>query len=134
MISCSKAHIALPSWTSFGHVSFGGQSRSGGWPDRREDPVAKYIVLINWTDKGVAEAKDTTARAKRAQELAKSLGGTLETLYWTLGRYDIVGIADMPDDESMALFGLKVGGMGSVRSETLRAFTADEIGGILGKM
>ena len=96
--------------------------------------MAKYIVLINWTDKGVAEAKDTTARAKKAQEAAKSLGGTLETLYWTLGRYDIVGIADMPDDETMALFGLKVGGMGSVRSETLRAFTADEIGGIVGKM
>ena len=96
--------------------------------------MAKYIVLINWTDKGVAEAKETTARAKKAQEMAKSLGGTLETLYWTLGRYDLIGIADMPDDESMALFGLKIGGLGSVRSETLRAFTADEIGGIVGKM
>ena len=96
--------------------------------------MAKYIVLINWTDKGIAEAKDTTNRAKKAQEMAKSLGGTLETLYWTLGRYDIVGIADMPDDESMALFGVKVGGLGTVRSETMRAFTADEIGSILGRM
>jgi uncharacterized protein with GYD domain len=40
----------------------------------------------------------------------------------------------MPDDESAALFGLKVGGLGTVRSETMRAFTADEIGGILGKL
>jgi uncharacterized protein with GYD domain len=99
-----------------------------------EVPVAKYIVLINWTDKGAAEAKDTTNRAKNAQEMAKSLGGTLETLYWTLGRYDIVGIADMPDDETMALFGAKVGGLGTVRTETLRAFTASEIDGILGKL
>jgi len=109
-------------------------SRLGGWSDRRENPVAKYIVLINWTDKGIAEAKDTTARAKKAQEMAKSLGGAMDTLYWTLGRYDLVGIADMPDDQSMALFGLKVGGLGTVRSETLRAFTADEIGGIVGKL
>ena len=36
--------------------------------------------------------------------------------------------------EAMALFGLKVGGMGSVRAETLRAVTAEEMGGILGKM
>jgi uncharacterized protein with GYD domain len=96
--------------------------------------VAKYIVLINWTDKGVAEAKETTARAKKAQEMAKSLGGTLETLYWTLGRYDIVGIADMPDDATMALFGAKVGGLGSVRTETMRAFTENEIGSIFGKL
>ena len=96
--------------------------------------MAKYIVLINWTDKGAAEAKETTNRAKKAQEMAKSLGGTLETLYWTLGRYDIVGIADMPSDEAMALFGLKIGGLGSIRSETMRAFTADEIGSVLGKL
>jgi uncharacterized protein with GYD domain len=99
-----------------------------------EDPVAKYIVLINWTDKGVAEAKETTSRAKKAQETAKSLGGSMDTLYWTLGRHDLVGIVDMPDDETMALFGIKVAGMGSIRTETLRAFSADEIGGILGKM
>ena len=96
--------------------------------------MAKYIVLINWTDKGIAEAKETVNRAKKAQEMAKSLGGTLETLYWTLGRYDIVGIAEMPDDETMALFGAKVGGLGTVRSETMRAFTADEIGSIFGKL
>jgi uncharacterized protein with GYD domain len=96
--------------------------------------VAKYVVLINWTDKGIAEAKETTNRAKKAQDMAKGLGGTLEVLYWTLGRYDLVGIADMPDDETAALFGLKVGGLGTVRSETMRAFTADEIGGILGKL
>ena len=96
--------------------------------------MAKYVVLINWTDKGIAEVKDTTARAKKAQDMAKSLGGTLETLYWTLGRYDIVGIADMPDDETAALFGAKVGGLGTVRTETLRAFTASEINSILGKL
>ena len=96
--------------------------------------MAKFVVLINWTEKGVAEAKDTTARAKKAQEMAKSLGGTLEVLYWTLGQYDIVGVGDFPDDESAALFGLKVGGLGTVRSQTMRAFTASEMDGILGKL
>ena len=96
--------------------------------------MAKYVVLVNWTEKGVMEAKDTTNRAKRVEEMAKSLGATMESLYWTLGRYDIVGIFDAPDDETAALFGLKVGALGTVRTETLRAFTQDEIGGIVGKL
>lgn len=96
--------------------------------------MAKYVVLVNWTDKGIAEAKDTTARAKRVEKLAKDLGGKADLILWTLGRYDVVGVFDFPDDESMALLGLKLGGLGTVRSETLRAFTASEIGGIISKL
>ena len=96
--------------------------------------MAKYVVLVNWTEQGVREAKQTTDRAKRVEQMAKDLGGKVDLLLWTLGRYDIVGVFDMPDDESAALLGLKVSGLGTVRTETLRAFTADEIGGILGRL
>jgi uncharacterized protein with GYD domain len=106
--------------------------------DRRvldeEVVMAKYVVLVNWTEKGVADAKATTDRAKRVEEMGKGMGITTETLYWTLGRYDIIGIFDAPDDETFALFGLKISALGSVRTETLRAFTRDEIGGIIGKL
>jgi uncharacterized protein with GYD domain len=107
----------------------------GGWRGRDEEVnVAKYVVLVNWTEKGVMEAKATGDRAKKFQDMAKSVGASVDTLLWCLGRYDIVSIVDAPDDATMALLGLKVASMGSVRSETLRAFTADEIGGIIGKL
>ncbi len=96
--------------------------------------MAKYVVLVNWTEKGVSEAKDTTTRAKKVEQLAESLGGKMDLLLWTLGRYDIVGIFDAPNDETAALMGLKIGQLGTVRTETMRAFTAAEIGGIIGKL
>jgi uncharacterized protein with GYD domain len=96
--------------------------------------MAKYVVLVNWTEKGVMEAKATTDRADKFREMVKSVGGTEEVLLWCLGRYDIVSIVDVPDDQTAALLGLKVAQMGSVRTETLRAFTRDEIGSIVGKL
>ena len=96
--------------------------------------MAKFVILVNWTEKGVQDARQTTERAKQVQSMIQGLGGNMETIYWTLGRYDIVAICDAPDDETAAAIGLKVGGMGAVRTETLRAFTADEMGNVLGKL
>ena len=96
--------------------------------------MAQYVILVNWTEKGVAAAKQTTERAKQVQDMIKQLGGNMHTLLWTLGRYDIVGLMEAPDDATAALIGLKVGGLGTVRTETLRAFTAEEMGGIIGKL
>ena len=94
--------------------------------------MPKYVVLVNWTEKGVQEAKDTAMRAEQARKLAEDLGGRVEQLLWTLGRYDLVGIYDMPSDEAVATLALKVSAGGSVRTECLRAFTADEVKGIVG--
>ena len=96
--------------------------------------MAKYVLLVNWTEKGVAEAKSTTDRANKVRTLVEDLGGKEDLLLWTLGRYDIVGVFDFKDDETAALAGLKISALGTVRTETLRAFTASEIGGIVGKL
>jgi uncharacterized protein with GYD domain len=96
--------------------------------------MAKYVILVNWTEQGIRDVKSTQERAQHVRQLAQQLGGKIDELLWTLGRYDLVGIAEMPDDETAALMGLRIGGMGSVRTETLRAFTADEMGGIVGRL
>ena len=96
--------------------------------------MAQYVVLVNWTDQGIANAKDTVSRAEAFREMAASMGGTVGTLLWTLGRYDIVGFMEAPDDETAAAISMRVSGLGSVRTETLRAFTADEVAGITGKL
>src|SRR3954454_7017134 len=66
---------------------------------RKEQTMAKYVVLVNWTEKGVAEAKSTTDRADKVRKLVEDLGGKEDLLLWTLGRYDIVGVFDFKENE-----------------------------------
>lgn len=93
--------------------------------------MAKYVVLINWTDQGIREYQDTAKRAGRVTEWARSLGGNIKDLYWTLGPYDIVVTAEFPDDEAATAFGLKSASLGTVRSTTLRAFDSTELQSII---
>jgi len=92
-----------------------------------------YISLINWTEKGIAQFKDTVARSEAGKELASTFGGALKEIYWTIGPYDIVAVSEAPDDESATAFALTLGAQGNVRTTTMRAFSADEMKGIIEK-
>ena len=96
--------------------------------------MAKYVVLVNWTDQGIRAVKETTQRADHVRQLVEQMGGRLDTLLWTQGRYDLVGVMEVPDDETVAAIGLRIGAQGAVRTETLRAFDAEEMGRVLGKL
>ena len=96
--------------------------------------MAIYIALVNFTDQGVHNLKDTTKRADAAKEMAKKFGVTFKELYWTLGSYDEVIVFDAPDDASMASFLASVGSLGNIRTQTLRAFSQAEMKGILAKL
>ncbi|TML79408.1 MAG: GYD domain-containing protein [Actinobacteria bacterium] len=47
--------------------------------------------------------------------------------YLTMGQYDQIVICDAPDDETVAKVTLLVAGRGNVATETVRAFTMDEV-------
>ena len=96
--------------------------------------MATYIMLASFTEQGIRNVKDTTKRADAFRELAKGSGATVKDIYWTLGQYDIVAILDAPDDAAVTALLLTVGGLGNVRTQSLRAFTADEMGEILGRV
>lgn len=93
-----------------------------------------YIVLGQFTDQGIRNVKDTPKRAQALKDMAKKFGATVNAVYWTLGQYDIATIVDAPDDASVNALLLSVGALGNVRTQTLRAFSADEMGHILGRM
>ena len=96
--------------------------------------MATYIALSNFTDQGIRNVKDTTKRADAVREAAKKFGANMTQIYWTLGHYDLVAIIEAPDDMSATAFTLAIGATGNIRTETLRAFSKDEMNGILGKM
>src|SRR2546430_1884098 len=93
-----------------------------------------YISLLNWTDEGVRSFRDTLERAKAAGELAERMGGQLKDVYWTVGPYDVVSVAEFPDDETGTAFLLALGSQGNIRSTTLRAFNGDEMARVLAKL
>ena len=95
--------------------------------------MSRYIVLINWTDQGVRNVKDTLKRLRQARKAFEKRGGKLEA-YYTMGQYDIVGIVEAPSDEVLTELLMGVGAAGNVRTNTLRAFTESEIAKILRKV
>jgi uncharacterized protein with GYD domain len=96
--------------------------------------MATYVVLANWTEQGIRNVKETTKRVDAFKASAKKVGATVKDFYWTLGQYDCVLVLEAPDEESATTLGLSVGSLGNVRTQTLRAFSSEEMGRILSKM
>lgn len=96
--------------------------------------MATYIVLAQFTEQGIRGVKETTKRADAVKDLARKFGVTAKEFYWTLGSYDVVVILDAPDDASMTALGLAIGGLGNVRTQTLRAFSREEMNGVLARL
>ena len=85
-----------------------------------------YVVLINYTQQGVQNIKESPARLDAAKMAFKAAGGELKEWYLTMGEYDAVIVAEGPNDETAATLALMIGAQGSVRTQTMRAFTEPE--------
>jgi uncharacterized protein with GYD domain len=96
--------------------------------------MPKYVTLYNWTEQGAASVKETVNRYQAAKQLAESAGGKLETTLWTIGPYDLVGVAEFPDDETGTAVALQIGATGAIRTLTMRAFTEDEMKAVIDRM
>ena len=95
--------------------------------------MATFVSLVTWTDQGIRNYKDTTQRAAAFSAALEKLGGTVLSIYWTVGPYDLVIVVEAPDDETATAGLLQVGGGGNVRTVSMRALDADEMRGIIAK-
>ena len=93
-----------------------------------------YISLVQFTDKGIQAAKDTTKRVADWAAKVQPMGVSIKQMYWTLGEYDQVCIFDAPDDETAAGVLLAADMLGNIRTQTMRAFTTSEMEKILAKV
>lgn len=96
--------------------------------------MATYIVLMNFTVKGIGACEDTAKRADRFVKEAKKRGVRVRELYWTLGAHDGVIVLDAKDDQSIAATLMALGKLGNVRTQTLRAFDRNDIASIVAKL
>ena len=96
--------------------------------------MATDVLLGHFTDQGIQNVKGSPARARAFQETAGQAGVKVKASYWTLGQYDFVVILEAPNDETLTAAVLSLAAQGNVRTQTLRAFDAEAVSLIVGKM
>jgi uncharacterized protein with GYD domain len=89
--------------------------------------MAMFVVLASFTDQGIRGIKETAKRAKGFRDAAKAMGVTVKDILWTLGHYDVIVTMEAPNDEDAAALMMKVGALGNLKSQTLRAFSEQEV-------
>jgi uncharacterized protein with GYD domain len=81
-----------------------------------------YVMLAHWTDQGARQVKESPKRVDAAKRALADMGGEFKSLFMTMGDYDLVVIYEAPDDAVAARFTLVLGMLGTVRTQTLKAF------------
>ena len=92
-----------------------------------------YVGLLQFTDQGIRNVQDTTKRAASAIAEADRMGVKVTDSFWTMGAYDVVLLLDAPDDVTVTAFSLKLGSLGNVKTQTMRAFRSEVMKSILAK-
>lgn len=93
-----------------------------------------HIHLVKWTQQGIASVKQAPERFKQIKAAAKELGIESVGVWVTMGEYDVVGIWDAPDDQTMAAFTLQQATRGGARTQTLRALSEEEFAQVVSKL
>jgi uncharacterized protein with GYD domain len=55
-------------------------------------------------------------------------------VYWAQGEFDLVSVAEFPDEDTAQAFLLQIAASGTVRTQTLRAFTGEDMQRIIKKL
>jgi uncharacterized protein with GYD domain len=96
--------------------------------------MATFITTTKFTEKGLQGIRESGKRAAAFKAAAKKMGVKIIGVYWTLGPFDTVIIFEAPDDETATAAMLNLSAQGNVTTTTARAFSADEIEKVVGKL
>ena len=88
--------------------------------------MATYIMLFHLTGRGVQDITDSPTHIDAVRKIFQDLGAKMKDFYLLMGHYDVVFIVEAPNYETVAKAALTLDSMGSMRTETMRAFTEDE--------
>ena len=91
--------------------------------------MSKFMFRASLSAEGVAGvlAEGGTACRAAVKSAIETLGGTLEAFYFAFGGDDVVGICELPDNESAAAFAMETSASGRVSVSTTVLLTPEEI-------
>jgi len=91
--------------------------------------MPKYLFHGGYTAAGAAGLlkEGGTGRAEAVKQLAASVGGTVESIYWAFGAEDYYIVVDLPDAHAAAALSLSVSASGAVHATTSELMTAADV-------
>jgi uncharacterized protein with GYD domain len=91
--------------------------------------MPKFLIEASFTPGGVkgVQSEGGTARRDAVSQAIASVGGQLESFYFSFGDRDVFVIADFPDNESAAAMALTVNASGAVTTRTVVLLTPEEV-------
>ena len=91
--------------------------------------MPKYLFQASYTQEGLRGLMDEGAAGRRemAEDLAASLGGSIEAFYYAFGDSDLYVISELPDDASAAAVSVAVGASGTASIKTTVLVTPETI-------
>ncbi len=95
--------------------------------------MSTFVILVQFTDQGIRNVKDSPTRYDAFKKMVENSGGQVKDVYYTMGKYDMTITIEASDEAAMTTM-LKLGSLGNVRTETLRAFSMDDMKKFIGKM
>jgi uncharacterized protein with GYD domain len=101
----------------------------GGVPSK-ETEMPKYLVQNSYTAEGMQGlmAEGGSSRREASAALIESLGGKLESFYYSFGGSDVVLIADLPDNASVVAAVATVASSGALGgAKTTVLITPEEV-------
>ena len=94
--------------------------------------MPKYLLKVRYTGEGLEGVMSAGGSARRsvAEDLAKSVGGSLESFHFAFGEDDAYVICDLPDNKAAATLAMTVSATGRVSITTVPLITVDEVDAI----
>ena len=93
--------------------------------------MQRYVVLINFTDKGMKNIKNLPIRVQAARRRIEKAGGKFVDWNLTTGKYDSIAIIELPDDHTVAGILLGAGKAGYIETTTPKAFPESQLAKIV---
>lgn len=94
--------------------------------------MTRYLTLINFTDQGIRDVKQTIERANSFRSDVQAAGGSVLSQYWAVGEADGCVVFEVPDEQTAARLLVGLSQKGNVRTKTLRVYNAHEFAQVLG--
>jgi len=97
--------------------------------------MPKYLIQGSYTAEGLKGLMKDKASGRKtaASQAMKAVGGKMEAIYYAFGEYDVVAIADAPDNVSAAAVAVAVSSTGMIRLKTTPLLTIEEADKALSK-
>jgi uncharacterized protein with GYD domain len=102
---------------------------------RGNSAVTKYVTFFTYTSETWARMIQSPGdRTAAVRQLADSVGGSLERVYWMFGAQDGFVIFDAPDSTSAAAVSVAAGSTGAFKKlETHELLSQEQLGEVLSR-